>query len=265
MILFSRPQLLATSLATSLATCALFGLALHSPAALAQARGSTPPVSSQQIIDALKNPPPAPPPPATGTPSPDKRTRNFGIEANPDYVNRPAPALAPAAAPAKPVTAAAPAKPARPGAPAVNLNEPEEWPPRGTITMNKPDVPAAATAVAAARPSPSIDLALQFEYNSAKMTRDSHKTLLELAKALASPELAKLHFLVQGHTDGKGLPAYNMKLSQQRAEQVKRLLVQNKIAATRLTAEGKGASEPLDANNIEAAENRRVRIISMAR
>lgn len=259
----SRP-LLVTSLATSLATCALLGLALHSPAALAQARGSTPPVSSQQIIDALKNPPPPPPPPASTTPASGKRARNFGIEANPDYVNRPAPAAT--APPAKPVTAAAaPAKPTRPGAPAVSLNEPEEWPPRGTISLNKPDVPAAADVVAAARPSPSIDLALQFEYNSAKMTRDSHKTLVELAKALASPELAKLHFLVQGHTDGKGLPAYNMKLSKLRAEQVKRLLVQNKIAATRLTAEGKGASEPLDANNIEAAENRRVRIISMAR
>lgn len=247
-----------------LASCALLGLALHSPAALAQARGSTPAVSSQQIIDALKNPPPPPPPsPASSAPSKDKRSRNFGIEANPDYVNRPAPPPAPAAAPQKPATAAAaPAKPPRPGAPAVSLNEPEEWPPRGTITLNKPDVPAPA---AAARPAPSIDLALQFEYNSSKMTRDSQKTLVELAKALASPELAKLHFLVQGHTDGKGLAAYNQKLSQARAEQVKRLLVQNKIAASRLTAEGKGASEPLDANNIEAAENRRVRIISLAR
>lgn len=217
-------------------------------------------MSSQQIIDALKNPPPPPPPsPASSAPSKDKRSRNFGIEANPDYVNRPAPA----AAPQKPASAAvAPVKPAKPGAPAVNLNEPEEWPPRGTITLNNPAVPAPA---AAARPAPSIDLALQFEYNSARMTRDSQKTLVELAKALASPELSKLHFLVQGHTDGKGLPAYNLKLSQQRAEQVKRLLVQNKIAASRLTAEGKGASEPLDANNIEAAENRRVRIISMAR
>lgn len=245
----------------------MLGLALHSPAALAQARGSTPAVSSQQIIDALKNPPPPPPPPASSAPTPDKRARNFGIEANPDYVNRPAPATtpAPAAAAHKPVTAAtASARPPKPGAPAVNLNEPEEWPPRGTITLNNPTVPAAAP-VAAARPSPSIDLALQFEYNSAKMTRDSQKTLVELAKALASPELAKLHFLVQGHTDGKGLAAYNMKLSQARAEQVKRLLVQNKIAATRLTAEGKGATEPLDANNIEAAENRRVRIISLAR
>ena len=64
---------------------------------------------------------------------------------------------------------------------------------------------------------------------------------------------------IRGHTDDKGADAYNQKLSQQRADAVKEWLVNQGIAAERLTAKGYGESDPLKPNDSEAnrALNRR--------
>lgn len=85
----------------------------------------------------------------------------------------------------------------------------------------------------------------------------------DLAIALNSSALQGVHFLVEGHTDGVGASAYNMRLSQLRADQVKNILVRKRVASSRLKSVGKGFSEPLNASDIQSPENRRVRIISM--
>ncbi|OQX16359.1 MAG: hypothetical protein BWK73_03950 [Thiothrix lacustris] len=64
-----------------------------------------------------------------------------------------------------------------------------------------------------------------------------------------------------GHTDDIGSDAENQTLSYQRAQAVKgRLFSQGGIPLERLNAVGKGASEPIDANDTEAgrANNRRI-------
>ena len=110
---------------------------------------------------------------------------------------------------------------------------------------------------------PSIDLAIQFEFGSSRITRASQKILDTLAVALTAPELADMRFRIEGHTDSKGAPAYNQKLSQARADEVKRTLVKHRIAADRLVPEGKAATEPLNRNDTTAPENRRVRIVHL--
>lgn len=50
---------------------------------------------------------------------------------------------------------------------------------------------------------------------------------------------------VIGHTDGIGDAAYNLALSQRRAETVRRLLIDDGVPAERITAEGRGEAEPL--------------------
>jgi outer membrane protein OmpA-like peptidoglycan-associated protein len=68
---------------------------------------------------------------------------------------------------------------------------------------------------------------------------------------------------IEGHTDSSGSDAFNLNLSQKRADAVKALLVDYGIAATRIEAIGMGESLPIDDNNSEAgkAKNRRVDVI----
>lgn len=111
--------------------------------------------------------------------------------------------------------------------------------------------------------SGSIDLAIQFEFNSSKVSPASRKVLEELSVALASSELASMKFRIEGHTDSRGSIAYNLKLSAARADEVRRVLIRQHVAADRMYAIGKGSSQPLNTDNPAAPENRRVRIVSL--
>ena len=74
-----------------------------------------------------------------------------------------------------------------------------------------------------------------------------------------------LKFSVEGHTDSQGDDAFNMKLSQGRAETVMNTLIKLGISADRLTAKGWGESKPI-ANNAspeDMANNRRVEFVKM--
>ncbi len=67
---------------------------------------------------------------------------------------------------------------------------------------------------------------------------------------------------VEGHTDSKGSDAYNMDLSNRRANAVKSLLVQRGIADSRIDVVGYGETMPVATNATEAGrqKNRRVEI-----
>lgn len=108
-----------------------------------------------------------------------------------------------------------------------------------------------------------VSLTIGFQFNSAEISPESGETLNSLAKALKSEQLAELEFMVEGHTDGKGTPEYNLKLSQQRAAAVKNYLEKLGIASKRLRSQGKGDTELANAQDRFAAENRRVKIITL--
>lgn len=112
--------------------------------------------------------------------------------------------------------------------------------------------------------SPSIDLAVNFEYASAKLTPDARIVLDNLGQALADPALRDSRFRIAGHTDARGSDAYNLTLSRQRARSVAGYLArQHRIDAQRLSVEGFGRSRLLDPNNPEGAVNRRVQITNL--
>lgn len=112
--------------------------------------------------------------------------------------------------------------------------------------------------------APSIDLAVNFEYASAKLTPDARLVLDNLAQALADPKLAASRFRIAGHTDARGGDAYNLALSKRRAQSVAEYLKgQHNIGAQRLGVEGYGRSQLLDAANPESAVNRRVQITNL--
>jgi OOP family OmpA-OmpF porin len=100
--------------------------------------------------------------------------------------------------------------------------------------------------------------AVDFEFNSVRLTAPAQETLDQVATALAAqPEL---QVEIQGHTDSIGADDYNLKLSQRRADAVKSYLISKGANGTTLTARGYGKSQPLASNSTKEgrAQNRRV-------
>ena len=102
---------------------------------------------------------------------------------------------------------------------------------------------------------------IQFDFNKSTIKPVSYPILDAVRDVLvANP---KITIEVQGHTDNVGQAAYNLKLSQQRADSVRAYLVAHGIEPARLISKGFGMNQPLVPNNTEGnrALNRRVQFI----
>ena len=109
-------------------------------------------------------------------------------------------------------------------------------------------------------------IAIQFDFNSARIRPDSFRAVGLMADALYHPYLQGKRFLIIGHTDGKGSREYNLKLSQQRADAIRAALIDPfGISSTRIEAVGLGEEQLLNRANPEAAENRRVQLINIGK
>ncbi|MFZ5889452.1 MAG: OmpA family protein [Myxococcota bacterium] len=100
---------------------------------------------------------------------------------------------------------------------------------------------------------------VQFETGTAVIKPESDRILSAVLKVLRDhPELELIR--VEGHTDDRGTPELNRRLSQERATSVVSWLVSHGIVAARLVAKGYGPDRPIDENTSEAgrARNRRV-------
>jgi outer membrane protein OmpA-like peptidoglycan-associated protein len=117
-----------------------------------------------------------------------------------------------------------------------------------------------------AKTRPTVDLEINFDYNSAAVSAKAEPQLHSLGKALTSPDLAGSVFMLGGHTDAKGTDGYNQSLSERRAETVKKFLMENyKISIENLVSAGYGESDLKNKADPSAAENRRVQIVNMAK
>ena len=118
---------------------------------------------------------------------------------------------------------------------------------------------------AIAKEKPKIDLEIYFDYKSAASAPKAVPDLTTLGHALSSPDLAGSVFMIAGHTDAKGSERYNLSLSEQRAEAVKRFLMQKfSLSSDSLMAVGYGKEQLKNTDDPFAAENRRVQIVNMA-
>ncbi|MGB5809995.1 MAG: OmpA family protein, partial [Polyangiales bacterium] len=100
---------------------------------------------------------------------------------------------------------------------------------------------------------------VSFATGSNEILPNSEPLLLEIADVLLRDPALEL-VEIQGHTDNRGDPNLNMKLSQRRAESVRDWLIMHGVEPARLMAAGYGSTRPL-VPNITAhnrARNRRV-------
>jgi OOP family OmpA-OmpF porin len=80
-------------------------------------------------------------------------------------------------------------------------------------------------------------------------------------QSLLLPQLANMHFRIEGHTDSVGGRAGNLILSQRRAQAVADYLVAMGVARDRLEINGYGPDRPLPGTRGTAGENRRVEAV----
>jgi outer membrane protein OmpA-like peptidoglycan-associated protein len=99
---------------------------------------------------------------------------------------------------------------------------------------------------------------VKFETGSARLTRESEKTLEKAFIALvANPDLS---VEIGGYTDNVGNAGTNLSLSQRRAESVKSWLVRKGIDPSRMIPVGYGSKDPIAPNSTAdgRARNRRI-------
>jgi outer membrane protein OmpA-like peptidoglycan-associated protein len=98
-----------------------------------------------------------------------------------------------------------------------------------------------------------------FDASVARIQQRSFVVLDWVAKVMREhPEIPRV--VVGAHTDDRGFADQNRRLSQQRAEEVRRYLIGKGVAAGRLDARGYGPDRPIDSNatSIGRENNRRV-------
>lgn len=111
--------------------------------------------------------------------------------------------------------------------------------------------------------APRADLRLSFASGSATLTRSAIAEARKIATALKSPVLARKRFRIEGHTDSVGSRAYNLRLSQRRADAVVNYLASQGVSRRRLDAKGYGFDRPISGRPASAPQNRRVEAVAI--
>jgi OOP family OmpA-OmpF porin len=99
-----------------------------------------------------------------------------------------------------------------------------------------------------------------FDFDKSVIKPEGRRILDQVAQKVQTMNLETL--IATGYTDSIGTEAYNLKLSQRRANAVKKYLVSRGVDANHIYAEGKGESNPIASNKTREgrAHNRRVEI-----
>ena len=109
------------------------------------------------------------------------------------------------------------------------------------------------------------DFTIYFDYDSAAITTRAKPTLNEIGKALSDSRLGNSVIVISGHTDARGSDEYNQKLSERRAEAVKKYLTDDlKVPGDNMSTAGYGKRDLKEKAHPFAPENRRVQIVNLS-
>lgn len=129
------------------------------------------------------------------------------------------------------------------------------------VFLEKKEMPVAPRAVAppVLEKTVTMDLKVLFDFDKATIRPSAQDRLAEFAAFMS--KYPNTSAVLEGHTDNYGSEAYNNRLSLQRAESVKKYMVEKfNINPARLSTQGYGFSRPIASNKTDQGrqENRRV-------
>jgi outer membrane protein OmpA-like peptidoglycan-associated protein len=121
-----------------------------------------------------------------------------------------------------------------------------------TVTCTAPPPPALGCG--------SIIHGITFAFDSAEIRPESLPVLQRLHEGLRADRRASI--VIEGHTSSEGDEAYNLRLSERRAQSVVAELVRRGLDKTRIAGLGVGESRPISSNADESGRsmNRRVEV-----
>lgn len=113
----------------------------------------------------------------------------------------------------------------------------------------------------AAQPPDPISFVLYFEEGTTVVLPESRETLVALFAEVAARQAVEVQ--VTGHTDTVGQREDNDRLSTQRAETIKQMLIEKGLRASFIRAVGRGERQLLipTSDNVAEMKNRRVEVI----
>jgi len=130
----------------------------------------------------------------------------------------------------------------------------------------QPPPPPAGVVAAEAAPLPItkrkiVLRGVNFDFDKANIRPDAVPILEQACSQLKQD--TNIDVIAEGHTDSIGSEAYNLRLSERRANAVREWLIKCGIAPTRLRAKGFGKSDPVATNATAEgrAQNRRVELV----
>lgn len=137
---------------------------------------------------------------------------------------------------------------------------------RGNCVRTKWEVsgdPCLGMAPAAAEPSPYAqpqNYLVFFDFDRADITPESRSVLETVANEAAHKGTP--HLMVTGHADRAGTDAYNMRLSERRAQAVRKTLGSLGLKDAGIVTQAKGEADPLvpTEDGVREPQNRRVEI-----
>ncbi|MEO8194773.1 MAG: OmpA family protein [Gemmatimonadales bacterium] len=108
-----------------------------------------------------------------------------------------------------------------------------------------------------------VALYINFDFDKADIKPESQPIIGQIVKLLKNNP--SLYLAVEGHTDDAGRPAYNRRLSNDRAKSVVAALTAQGIEAGRVAAFGYGPDRPIADNGTDEgrARNRRVELVKV--